>query len=234
MSEQALGPTDVRRVIPKNSDKISPRAHLELKCAKTSESFITVREQLGPFWGCFPEWTETSSQSLRAHVRRQRSKQHVMDRRWYKKDSLSMGQEVVQNSRNVKENEATFFKPNSKNCSSINLNRQSRRQRVSIVDSDASIPIISKMDLSSKELETVEVSRLLLTVITTDGSIDTTEETAVNLKNWTCSSPSKLLKTLQRYKIWETAKKTGIHTSKKKGQTSSIFEDGKLVPLRLR
>ena len=43
--------------------------------------------------------------------------------------------------------------------------------------SGASVHMTSKMELSPEELETVNMSRLPTTVITANGSIDTTEQT---------------------------------------------------------
>ena len=57
--------------------------------------------------------------------------------------------------------------------STINLDE---REREFIVVSGASMHIVSKMSLTPEELETVEVSRFLTSVITANGSIDTTEE----------------------------------------------------------
>ena len=145
-----------------------------------------------------------------------------------------MGQELVQNSRNVRENKATFFKLNSKICSSINLSRQSRRQSVSTIDSDASIPVIRKTDLSSKELETIEVSRLLLTVITTDGSIDTTEETIVDLKELDIFVTIQLLEDTPAVQHLGNYEENGYSYEWKEDRTPSLIKNDKIVPLRLR
>ena len=60
--------------------------------------------------------------------------------------------------------------------SSIYLDRQSRRGREFVVDSGASKHMMSKMELSPEELETVKVSRLRTTVAMANGSIDAIEE----------------------------------------------------------
>ena len=51
------------------------------------------------------------------------------------------------------------------------------------VDSGASMHMVSKVGLSPEELKTVKVSRLSTTVITANGSIDTTEEAMVYVKD---------------------------------------------------
>ena len=68
--------------------------------------------------------------------------------------------------------------------SDINLNRQSRREREEfIVDSGASKHMMSKTDLSPEELETIQVSPHPTTVITANGTIDTTEEVTIHVKD---------------------------------------------------
>ena len=72
-------------------------------------------------------------------------------------------------------NEATFFKPKMQMrvapTSNVNLDEKKFN-----VDSGASVHMMSKMDMSPEELETVNVSRRPTTVITADGSMNATEE----------------------------------------------------------
>ena len=53
--------------------------------------------------------------------------------------------------------------------------------------------MMSKMELTSKELEPVKVSRLPTTVITANGSIDTAEEDTVYVKDLDMSVTVQLL-----------------------------------------
>ena len=90
---------------------------------------------------------------------------------------------------------------------------------------------MSKMALTPEEIETVKMSRLPTTVLTADGSIDTTEEAKVYVKDWTCLSRSNLLKTFQRSCLWEnSAKKMAIHTSGKNVKTPNLIKNGKIAP----
>ena len=87
-----------------------------------------------------------------------------------------MGEEVVQKNRGTYfVNEATFFKPKMQMrvapTSNVNLDEKKFN-----VDSGASVHMMSKMDMSPEELETVKVSRRPTTVITADGSMNATEE----------------------------------------------------------
>ena len=74
--------------------------------------------------------------------------------------------------------EETFFPPRMEwrvtSTSTVNPD-----EREFIVDSRASMHMMSKMELTPEELETVNVSRLPTTVITANGSIETTEEATV-------------------------------------------------------
>ena len=53
-----------------------------------------------------------------------------------------------------------------------------------VVDFEASVHMMSKSDLNSSELETVQVSRILLVQITTSGSIETNEEVVMCVRDW--------------------------------------------------
>ena len=55
-------------------------------------------------------------------------------------------------------------------------------ERDFIVDSGVSMHVMRKMELPPEELETVKVSRLPTTVISTNVSIDTTEEATLHAK----------------------------------------------------
>ena len=79
---------------------------------------------------------------------------------------------------------------------------------------------MSKMDLSPEELETVTVSRRPTTVITANGSVDTTEEVTFFLKEMDMFVPVQLLEdtpvVLSLGKLFE---ENGIHTSGTKVKT---------------
>ena len=72
------------------------------------------------------------------------------------------------------ENEAIFFSPKLE-CKAAPTSTVNRDEREFIVDSGASMHMMSKMELTPEEMETIRVSRLPTTVITAIGSINTTE-----------------------------------------------------------
>ena len=93
-----------------------------------------------------------------------------------------------------------------------------------LVDSGASMHVMSKTDLSPEELETVKVSRLPATVITANRSVDTTWEATVYVKDLAMFGTVQLLEdTPAVLFFWENpAKKMDMHTSGKKAKTQML------------
>ena len=79
------------------------------------------------------------------------------------------------------ENEAAFFSPSENWCLLAPSNLK-LEQREFVVDSGASMHMISKKDLNSAEMETVTTSRSPSTVITANGEVQTHEEATVYVK----------------------------------------------------
>ena len=83
---------------------------------------------------------------------------------------------------NLKEQErATFFSP-SENWCLPSPSTIEPEEREFVVDSSASMHMISKKDLNSVELETVTTSRSPMTVITANGELQTNEEVTVYVR----------------------------------------------------
>ena len=91
--------------------------------------------------------------------------------------SLQMGQTVELNSRNLPGERSYVLLTKDGVEKSICLDRQHR------LDSGASIHKMSQMELSPEELETANLPRLPTTVITANGSLDTTEEATVYVRD---------------------------------------------------
>ena len=81
----------------------------------------------------------------------------------------------------MKKNKAAFFSPSEKWCMPAPSTLKPE-EREFVVDSEASMHIISKMDLNSTELETVTTSRSPTTIITATGEVQTNEEAIVHVK----------------------------------------------------
>ena len=93
LPEQTVGPSNVRQSIPK-SGKRSPRA----------QSFTQIHKN-------FSMGGPKHHQPQRAYACRQRSKQHVVGRRWCEKEAWQWAKTRKRIGRTYLENEATFFKP---------------------------------------------------------------------------------------------------------------------------
>ena len=78
------------------------------------------------------------------------------------------------------ENKATFFSPSENRCLPASTLKLEERELV--VDSRASIHMISKKDLNSAEKETVTTWRSPTTVFTANGEVQTHEEASVFVK----------------------------------------------------
>ena len=92
----------------------------------------------------------------------------------------------------LKEHErATFFSPSDNRClPALNLKLE---EREFVVDSGASMHMISKKDLNSAELESVTTSRSPTNVITANGEVQTHEEATVYVKELEIFLTTKLL-----------------------------------------
>ena len=105
----------------------------------------------------------------------------------------------------------TFFSPGENWClpSPSNLKPE---EREFVVDSGATMHMISKKDLNSAELETVTTSRSPMTVLTANGEVQTHEEATVHVKELDIFLTMKVLeKTRQQYcRLESFAMKTEI------------------------
>ena len=80
-----------------------------------------------------------------------------------------------------KEKKAAFFSPSDNWCLPAPRNRKPE-EREFVVDSGASMHMISKKDLNSAEMDTLTTSRSPTTVITASGEVQTHEEATVYVK----------------------------------------------------
>ena len=80
----------------------------------------------------------------------------------------------------MKKNKVTFFSPSENRCLLASTLKPEEREFV--VDSEASMRMISKKDLNSAGLETLTSSKCATTVITANGEVQTHEEATVYVK----------------------------------------------------
>ena len=152
--EPGVGHTNVRRSNKKKSGKKSQRTHLSLRCTRTAESFINITA---------------------APTRLLLQTEIQIIRRGCKKNNLGMGQPVNHNPRNIPGEQRYILLTKNGIGNSIYLERQPRQKENLWW---TSVHMMSKMELTPEELETINVSPT--TVNTTNGSIDTTEEATVH------------------------------------------------------
>ena len=77
-------------------------------------------------------------------------------------------------------NKAAFFSPSENWC--LPASTLKREEREFVVDSGASMHMISKKDLNSDEMDTLTTSRSPTTVMTANGEVQTHEEATVYVK----------------------------------------------------
>ena len=94
------------------------------------------------------------------------------------------------------------------------IRQQKSRRREFLVDSGASMHMVSKRDLNSAELVTMRTTRGLTTVMTANGEVQTREDTTVYVKHRTWLSKFCFLKKLpQFFSSGSSARIMGIHTT---------------------
>ena len=86
---------------------------------------------------------------------------------------------------------ATFFSPSENRC--LPASTLKPEERKFVVDSGASMHMISKKDLNDAELETAKTSRSPTTVITANGEVQTHEEATVKVKEFDIFLTMKVL-----------------------------------------
>ena len=88
-------------------------------------------------------------------------------------------------------NKAAYFSPSENRCLPASTLKPEGREFV--VDSGASMPMISKKDLSDAEMDTLTKSCSPTTVITANGEVQTHEEATVYVKEWDIFLTMKVL-----------------------------------------
>ena len=93
----------------------------------------------------------------------------------------------------MEKHETAFFSP-SENWCLLAPSTLKPEEKEFVVDSGASMHMISKKDVNSAELETVTTSRSLTTVLTANGEVQTNQEATVYVKELDIFLTMKVLK----------------------------------------
>ena len=99
---------------------------------------------------------------------------------WQERGAREAAWRLTKSVLKSKEKKAAFFSPSENWC--LLASNLKLEEREYVVDSGASMHMISKKDLNSAELETVTTSRSPTTVITANGEVQTHEEAIVYVK----------------------------------------------------
>ena len=100
---------------------------------------------------------------------------------WQEQGARGAAWKLAKSVLNLKERDrATFFSPSENRC--LLASSLKPEEREFVVDSGASMHMISKKDLTDAEMETVTTSRSLTTVFTANGEVQTHEEAIVYVK----------------------------------------------------
>ena len=106
-------------------------------------------------------------------------------------------------------------------------------EREFIFDSGASLHVFSKMAVSPEELETVKVSRLPPTVITADGSLDTTEEAMVCVQDLDMVVTVQLLEDPPAVlSLGKLCEENGYSHESIEGQAPNLCKNSEIVQMR--
>ena len=101
---------------------------------------------------------------------------------WQEQGAREAAWKLAKSVLQLKEHErATFFSPSENRCLPAPSTLKPE-ERQFVVDSGASMHMITKKDLNSAELETVTTSRSPTTVITANSEVQTHEEATVRVK----------------------------------------------------
>ena len=92
------------------------------------------------------------------------------------------GLEPAKNIYKLKEKDHVTFHSPAEECAPLAASTKELEEREFVVDSGASMHMVSRKDLNSAELETMRTSRSPTTVMTANGEVQTREEAKVYVK----------------------------------------------------
>ena len=166
--------TPPKSILPKGTDM--PKPIQRVKFTKTVARHTKIREQ-NPSLGyiCPGEPHERSSNAPKFEDRS--LEETEWQERWAREAARKLAKSVLK----LKEkNKATFFSPSENRCLPASTLKPEEREFV--VDSGASMHMISKKDLSDAEMDTLTKSCSPTIVITANGEVQTHEEATVYVK----------------------------------------------------
>ena len=145
---------------------------------------------------------------------------------WQEQGAREAAWKLAKNVLKLKEHErATFFSPSENRCLPASTLKPEEREFV--VDSSASMHMISKKDLNSAEMETLTKSCSLAIVITANGEVQTHEEAIVYVKEMDIFLTMKVLdNTPAVLSLGELCDENGYSYEWINGQKPHLIKDG--------
>ena len=124
------------------------------------------------------------------------------------------------------ENKATFFSPSENRCLLAQSNLKPEERKF-VVDSEASLRMISKKDLNDAEMDTLTKSCSPTIVITANGEVQTHEETTVYVKEFDIFLTMKVLEnTPAVLSLGKLCDENGYSYEWINGQKPHLIKDG--------
>ena len=166
--------TPPKSILRKSSDMQKPIQRV--KFTKEVARHTKIRDQ-NPSLGCICPG-EPQQRSPNAAKFEDRSQEETV---WQEQGAREAAWKLAKSVLKLKEQEkATFFSPSENRCLPASTLKPEEREFV--VDSSASMHMISKKDLSDAEMDTLTKSCSPTTVITANGEVQTHEEATVYVK----------------------------------------------------
>ena len=171
---QDMGPPKSSSILRKSSNILKP-----IRCVRFTEAMVryaSIRNQK-PSLGmiCPGDLHHRNSNPPKFEDRSQEETE------WQERCVRESAWKLVKNIMKLKENKTAYFSLSENWCLPAPSTLKPE-EREFVVDSGASMHMISKKDLNSTELETVTTSRSPTTVITANGEFQTHEEATVYVK----------------------------------------------------
>ena len=143
------------------------------------------------------------------------------------RSSVEAGQKI--SSKLKERNKATFFSPSEIRC--LPASNLKLEEREFVVDSCASMHMISKKDLSDAEMDTLEKSCSPTIVITANGEVQTHEEATVYVKDLDIFLTMKVLEnTPAVLSLGKTCDENGYSYEWINGQKPHLIKNGIRIP----
>ena len=215
---------------PKSSSILRKSSNIRkpIRCVKFTKAVLRhadIREQNPSFGMICP--SDLHQRNPNAPKFEDRSQEET---EWQEQGAREAAWKLTKNLLKLKEHQrATFFSPSENRCLPASTLKPEEREFV--VDSGASMHLISKKDLNSAEMDTLTKSCSPTTVITANGEVQTHEEAIVKIKELDIFLTMKLLdNTPAVLSLGKLCDKNGYSCEWINGQKPHLIKNGIRIP----